>query len=167
MMKMPRRVLVTLDGSEFSERILPFLPAILRYGDEVVMLAVGPPPRPIRRRLDLVDQPLVVGARVELEPASPQYVEVMDLAIQRERDELKDYLEDRAIILRNEGFSVTTEVLLGEFPAKTIIDYARELGPLFVAMATHGRTGLAHTLSGSVAEEVVRSRVAPVLLIRP
>jgi nucleotide-binding universal stress UspA family protein len=34
-------------------------------------------------------------------------------------------------------------------------------------MATHGHTGLMHVLFGDVAESVVRSGVAPVLLVHP
>ena len=39
--------------------------------------------------------------------------------------------------------------------------------PDLIVMATHGRTGLVHILFGDVAEEVVRSGVAPVLLVHP
>jgi nucleotide-binding universal stress UspA family protein len=34
-------------------------------------------------------------------------------------------------------------------------------------MATHARSGLAHLIVGSVAERVIRSGVAPVLVVRP
>jgi len=34
-------------------------------------------------------------------------------------------------------------------------------------MATHGRTGISHLLAGSVCESVIRSGVAPVLVLRP
>jgi hypothetical protein len=36
-----------------------------------------------------------------------------------------------------------------------------------IVMATHGRTGLVHVLCGDVAESVLRSGVAPVLLVHP
>jgi nucleotide-binding universal stress UspA family protein len=34
-------------------------------------------------------------------------------------------------------------------------------------LATHGRTGLAHVLMGSVAESIVRTAPCPVLTVRP
>jgi nucleotide-binding universal stress UspA family protein len=36
-----------------------------------------------------------------------------------------------------------------------------------VVVATHGRTGLAHMLLGSVAERVIRRCPTPVLTVRP
>lgn len=37
----------------------------------------------------------------------------------------------------------------------------------FVAMATHGREGLAHWLAGSVTEQIIREAHAPVLIVHP
>jgi nucleotide-binding universal stress UspA family protein len=50
-------------------------------------------------------------------------------------------------------------------PATAIIDTADESS--IVAMTTHGRTGLARFVLGSVASLVVRSLAAPVLVVRP
>jgi nucleotide-binding universal stress UspA family protein len=47
-----------------------------------------------------------------------------------------------------------------------IIDYARTCQIDLIVMATHGRTGLAHALVGSVAEKVVRKAPCPVLTIK-
>ncbi len=51
-------------------------------------------------------------------------------------------------------------------PAHTIIDTAKSGRADMVIMATHGRTGLAHVLMGSVAEKVVRGAGCPVLTVR-
>ena len=51
-------------------------------------------------------------------------------------------------------------------PAGTIIDYAGATGTSLIVMGTHGRTGLAHLLMGSVAEQVVRTAPCPVLTVR-
>lgn len=50
-------------------------------------------------------------------------------------------------------------------PATEILKIIDELEPAMVALGTHGRTGLAHLLLGSVAEKVVRSSRVPVLTI--
>ncbi len=47
-----------------------------------------------------------------------------------------------------------------------IIKAAREHGADLIVMGTHGRTGLAHALLGSVAEKVVRKAPCPVLTVR-
>jgi nucleotide-binding universal stress UspA family protein len=51
-------------------------------------------------------------------------------------------------------------------PAEAIIDYAGATGTSLIVMGTHGRTGLAHLLMGSVAEQVVRTAPCPVLTVR-
>ena len=57
------------------------------------------------------------------------------------------------------------ETLFG-VPAQTIVDYAVAVGAGLIVMGTHGRTGLAHLLMGSVAEQVVRTASCPVLTVR-
>jgi nucleotide-binding universal stress UspA family protein len=56
---------------------------------------------------------------------------------------------------------------MAENPAGAIIEYAREHDFDLIAMATHGRGGLTQLVQGSVASAVVKSGVAPVMLIRP
>jgi nucleotide-binding universal stress UspA family protein len=50
--------------------------------------------------------------------------------------------------------------------AETILGVAEELGVDCIAMSTHGRTGPARWLLGSIAERVVHNSKIPVLLIR-
>lgn len=44
-----------------------------------------------------------------------------------------------------------------------VIRYAEEVNADLIAMATHGRTGFAHVIAGSVAEDVVKHAKRPVL----
>jgi len=48
-----------------------------------------------------------------------------------------------------------------------IIKYSTEKKIDIIVIATHGRTGLMHTLLGSVAEKVIRYSKIPVLVITP
>jgi nucleotide-binding universal stress UspA family protein len=57
------------------------------------------------------------------------------------------------------------DVRTGE-PAESIAEAAERYGADLVVMTTHGRTGLAHMVSGSVAEEVIRRADCPVLVLR-
>ena len=51
-------------------------------------------------------------------------------------------------------------------PAHTIVGYAEEIGADTIVLPSHGRTGLAHLLIGSVAERVVRHASCPVVVLR-
>jgi len=51
-------------------------------------------------------------------------------------------------------------------PRPVIVDAALELSCQMIVMGTHGRSGLAHVLLGSVAEYVVRHSKVPVLTVR-
>ena len=51
-------------------------------------------------------------------------------------------------------------------PAEAINDFASATGTSLIVMGTHGWTGLAHLLMGSVAEQVVRTAPCPVLTVR-
>ena len=51
-------------------------------------------------------------------------------------------------------YNAHADAVLGN-PAEAIIDYAGATGTSLIVMETHGRTGLAHLLMGSVAEQVV------------
>ncbi|REJ68158.1 MAG: universal stress protein [Planctomycetota bacterium] len=52
-------------------------------------------------------------------------------------------------------------------PFLEILRYAEEHQIDLIVMGTHGRSGLAHVLMGSVAERVVRKSRCPVLTVRP
>lgn len=51
------------------------------------------------------------------------------------------------------------------FPKKEIINTAKEWGADLIVMGTHGRTGLAHMMMGSVAEYVIKHTAIPVMVV--
>lgn len=65
------------------------------------------------------------------------------------------------------GATTNWEVLHGHHPAEAIVGLAESLPATIVAMATHGKTGLARVALGSVAAGVVRHAPCPVLVLRP
>ena len=67
--------------------------------------------------------------------------------------------EDRRVL------RATTDVLVGPV-APTIVEMASSRDADLIVMGTHGRSGLAHALIGSVAERVVRTADCPVLTVR-
>jgi nucleotide-binding universal stress UspA family protein len=168
------KILVTLDGSRESEAILPAISSLAKASSASVTLltihqhAEGRYPRPA----DPV-YPVETGGQIEVEsresplPSAPEPYESEDRADQRLRGELTDYLESLAEGLRSHGLSVETLVDFGHEPAKGIIGAASRGGFDLIAMSTHGRSGLSALIQGSVSSEVVRSGVAPVILVRP
>lgn len=65
-----------------------------------------------------------------------------------------------------QGKTVVRETRQGP-PFLEIVRYAKENDIDLIVMGTHGRSGLAHVLLGSVAEKVVRKAPCPVLTVRP
>ena len=57
-------------------------------------------------------------------------------------------------------------LLVHGLPGKRIIEIARHEHPAMILMGTHGRSGLAHLLQGSVAEYVSKHAGVPVTTVR-
>ena len=71
-----------------------------------------------------------------------------------------------AVSLEKEtGSPVDYEVLHGDRPAHSIVEWSADAA--MIAMSTHGRTGLARLVAGSVAMEVIHRAPCPVLVHRP
>jgi len=147
-----RRVLVALDGSELSERILPPAFDVARaLGAQVILLRVSETP---------LLNPLEIGMMWDMEPplADQDVVAAARSAAER-------YLAD---IAAREGLAddVVTVVLEG-LAADRIEEYARLADIDLIAMSTHGRTGLRRWLYGSITTRVMRSGHRSMLILRP
>jgi nucleotide-binding universal stress UspA family protein len=77
------------------------------------------------------------------------------------------YLREVAGRIRARGFSVDTRVDVHTSPARAILDCVDEVGVDLIAMETHGHSGLARVLLGTVADKVTRASPVPVLVHRP
>jgi nucleotide-binding universal stress UspA family protein len=64
------------------------------------------------------------------------------------------------------GVRITTEVIVGQSVAESIIDYAREHDVSLIIVGTKGMTGVQKFLLGSVANNVITNAHCPVLAIR-
>jgi nucleotide-binding universal stress UspA family protein len=74
-------------------------------------------------------------------------------------------LEDLASSLKVTDIPVEVR-LRGGLPADSILDSAQTLPCDLIVMGTHGRRGISHAISGSVAEAVLRKALCPVLTVR-
>lgn len=74
---------------------------------------------------------------------------------------VKKYMQDFAKKLQLKNYTLNVFNDLTE--EEGIIYFADSIGADMIAMATHGRTGFAHVLAGSIAEDVVSHARRPVL----
>ena len=93
----------------------------------------------------------------------PEFSPMIDNVKQGESRRLSD-LSDR--LSRENGIPVYPLFKEG-VPFYQILKTAGQLPADLIVLATHGRTGLAHALIGSVAERVVRESNCPVFVVRP
>jgi nucleotide-binding universal stress UspA family protein len=138
-----RRLLVALDGSEFSERVLPYVKAASRMESEALLL-----------RVPQVPEAHLYGAMIE---------EIQQLRQQAE-NQSHEYLENVATALLEDG--IEARILVeGSRPAKTIVSVAKEEKADLIMLATHGRGEIERLFLGSVADRVVRQAPCPVFLV--
>lgn len=142
---MYRKILVPLDGSKTAEGVLAHAKALAySEGAELILLTVAGNPA-----MDFVfSDPGIATKEME-----------------EHRARSKKYMTEIENQLKSEGFRVS--ILLREGPvAEVILSVAAEIQADVIAMSTHGRTGPARWLLGSVADRVVRNSKVPVMLIR-
>ena len=139
------RILVPTDFSAPSDAALDCAKLIaLRFGASVHLLHV--------LEDALVEGPF--GSEVFL-------AESPDARAARFKD-ARERLSHRVTAYDRERMHATSEVIFGA-TARTIGDYAADNDFDLIVMGTHGRTGIAHLLMGSVAERVVRNAACPVI----
>lgn len=80
---------------------------------------------------------------------------------------LKKQLEVKAGEIASKERVPVEPVLLQGNVAEEISGYLKEKKMDCLVTATHGRTGLAHVILGSIAERLVRTSPCPVLTVRP
>jgi nucleotide-binding universal stress UspA family protein len=140
-------ILVPLDGSKRAETILPHVEYLAQcHQARVILLQVVEP------------TPLIVGPDVVYPMFDQEDHE-------RRTKEASVYLTARQGELREKGIIVRTAVVHGPIVEEIINTAEREDADL-IAMASHGRTGLARVFYGSVAAGVLHRIDRPLLLIR-
>jgi nucleotide-binding universal stress UspA family protein len=82
-----------------------------------------------------------------------------------ERTEAGSAMKRLLADLEREDVPANGRLVSGD-PLKTILRFAASGEYQLIVMGTHGRTGMSHLLSGSIAEAVVRRSPCPVLTVR-
>jgi nucleotide-binding universal stress UspA family protein len=153
------RVLVPLDGSDLSLRAIDYLLALPHAGDlEYVLLEVIPPE--IATAVTMPD----ASAWAATLATADAYLGSVDVG--QLRAGVEQRLNAVADRLRARGAKVVdVRVVEANDPAAAISRVVRTELADFIAMSTHGLSGLKRMMLGSVAEKVVRESDVPVLLV--
>jgi len=134
------KILVPLDGSPTSEKLLPYVKGLATLWKAELLL------------LRVVDPASSAAVAV-----SERDRKLNDATLEAER-----YLREKALDLGG-GVRVETDCRRGPVSLQ-ICQAARECD--LIAFAPHGHTGATRWIFGSVAEEVIRDASCPVLLVR-
>lgn len=133
------KILYPTDGSETAKAALEFAIDIARaQGGKILVLSVA----------EIVE---FAGARQgEIEGILLNYAQ--------------DFAHKAAEKIKKQGVEVEERIGSGK-PADVIVEIARREGVDAIVMGTHGRTGLARAVIGSVADRVIRHTPCPVVLV--
>jgi nucleotide-binding universal stress UspA family protein len=109
--------------------------------------------------LHVIEQPEIAGTW-GAESYIAELPRIREAATRAAEDRLKQ------IVTGAQGaLQVSTEIVDGR-AARTIVEVARQRHVDLIVMGTHGRSGVAHLLLGSVTEKVLRTAPCPVLAVR-
>lgn len=147
---MTKRILLATDGSESSRRALREAAAFARSGDAI-------------RVIHTVEDPVnlltsAFGKLIDLEQVRRD--------MQREGEE---HLARAVLYLREEGFNAQAHLLdlrtTGETVPEAMTREANEWAADIIIVGTHGRSGVRRAMLGSVAEQILRNALVPVMLV--
>ena len=141
-----KTVIVPFDGSPLAEQVLPHVADLAkRLGLEIILTRAYALPPAVA--------PDAYGTYTE------------ELINQLEAD-ARAYLTAKLDGLKQKGLKNITTVPDFGYGAEEIIKIARQTPDNFIAMCSHGRSGIRRWVLGSVTERVVRHSGDPVLIIR-
>lgn len=138
---MIKKILVPLDGSPMAEAVLPLVTTLAQAEKaEVELITV-------------------------LAPIAIWNAAASTIRWDAEEEAAREYVEAKARDLEKQGIKAHSNVAYGQ-ASYAIYDAARDLKVDFIAMTTHGRSGITRFVLGSVADKLLHSS-APLLLVRP
>jgi nucleotide-binding universal stress UspA family protein len=142
----PRKILLPYDFSTYSESVLQVAADLSRrYDASVTVLHIW--------------QPEAIEIPEDFPVNTDQKLELYRQHLTTRLEAARTWLQEAAVQ------QVDISLVMGA-PASEIVRVAQEGHYDFIVMGTHGRTGLAHVLLGSVAEGVIRRAPSAVVTVR-
>lgn len=161
------KILIPLDGSSFSQQILPKVCNLFNPANaELILLRVastshglvGMPARTMAIQWPVPTYPSQRDVELANHPIYASQVWDSQLAM------LENELRADLLKLHQAGYTASTAIRFGE-PAREILNLISEEKVDLVAMTSHGRTGMSRLMFGSVAEAVLREAPVPVMVL--
>ena len=154
---MYKKIMVPLDGSKLAECVLPHVDGFVTGCQvETIIFVRVIEPTPTRYS--------AVGSTV-----NPQNHETVLKNVERIEEESRSsaerYLKEVISRVKQDGIKYKVDVLVGKV-ADRLVDYVDANEIDLVLIATHGRSGISRWVRGSIADKVLRSSRAPVLMVR-
>jgi nucleotide-binding universal stress UspA family protein len=141
-----KRILVPTDGSAGAYEALNCAVAIARkFESELHILYVVEPPAML---------------------TAPYSESVLMDVLQAGREAGERALAEATETVRKSGTSRVQSSTIEGQPAEQIVAYSKDNEIDLIVMGTHGRRGINRLLLGSIAEEVVRTALVPVMTVR-
>lgn len=151
-----KKIMVPLDGARAGGKAVKYAEEIAKqFGAELILFRVVTPANVAATGMG------VPGSISMYELA----VDAADIETQAGVKRARNQLNSRRRQLEEDGIKTRAEVLIGD-PVSIIKKFAKTEKVDLIVMATRGRSGIKRALLGSVADDIVRSSVAPVLLLR-
>lgn len=123
-----------------------------------------------------VDLAIQYGAKVHILHVlekTPPILAIRSLDLSEEKikksimDDAKNSMEEAAAKIKKGKDVLIESIIKKGVDYQEIVKYSKDAKIDVIVIATHGRTGILHTLIGSVAEKVIRFAKCPVLVITP
>ena len=145
---MYKKIIVPLDGSKRAESILPHVADLAHLANsEIIFLQV------------------IEHQYIFTDPHGYNYIGVEEISNEAQIKQAETYLAGIEGEFNDKNITAKSVVEVGSV-AHSIIRIAEREEIDLIAMASHGRTGLAHVFYGSVAASVLHLVDRPLLLVR-
>ena len=150
---MYERILLPLDGSKLAEAALPYIEELVSRVTPGLKVEIT-----LFQVISSVTHDVVAGTYSFPVPYREEEMEQI-------KKKAMDYLDKAGEGLRSKGAIVKIKVGVGS-AAEEIIKAADEINADWIAMSTHGRSGLSRWAFGSVTDKVLRGGNKPMLMVR-
>jgi len=152
---MYKKIMVPLDGSVLAECVLPHVDGFVTGCQVETIIFV--------RVIEPIHYPAAnYASRPQFSKAMQESAKMME---EEEKSSAEGYLKQMISRVKQGGIKCKTDVLVGRV-ADSLIDYVDANEIDLVLIATHGRSGISRWVRGSIADRVLRSSRAPVLMVR-